>query len=168
MCIRDRVSTQSTWGILNITGMDSGKKIPPPPKRPLSTFFLYKQEVMDDFKKKNPEVGGSVLAKLIATSYKRLSSEKMKALETQAEKKRLEYDKEKEAYEKKYEATLKKTRGDYDDGETKRRGARPKKSDSPGKRGRSKNSESPSKRGRPRKSESPEKKSTNKRSTSKK
>ena len=80
----------------------SKKNIPEPPKKPMSSFFRYLNDNREMFKKKNPEVAGKGLLKLISKEWNSLSEAQTKKFIDIYEKDKAKYEIEKKAYEDKY------------------------------------------------------------------
>ena len=75
---------------------------PAPPKKPLSAFFLYRQEVYGEVKAKHPNARITQLTKIISEMWGKVSGETKDRLEEQYKKNKEIAAKEKEEYEQKY------------------------------------------------------------------
>ena len=86
---------------------DSGKVTlysiqPAPPKKALSAFFLYRQEVYEKVKAEHPQAKITELTKIISEMWSNADAEVKTRLEEQYKKNKEIAAKEKEEYEKKY------------------------------------------------------------------
>lgn len=75
---------------------------PAPPKRPLSAFFLFKQHNYDQVKKENPNAKITELTSMIAEKWKHVNEKEKKKYETLQAEAKAKYEKDMQAYEKKY------------------------------------------------------------------
>jgi hypothetical protein len=75
---------------------------PAPPKKPLTAYFLYKEDVYDAVKKAHPDVKPSKIMKIIGTQYSKLSEAEQKTYNDRAEKLKEQYNKEKKDFEAKH------------------------------------------------------------------
>ncbi|KAL4462729.1 hypothetical protein ABPG74_000559 [Tetrahymena malaccensis] len=75
---------------------------PAPPKRPLSAFFLFKQHNYDQVKKENPNAKITELTSMIAEKWKSVGEKEKKKYETLQSEAKAKYEKDMQAYEKKY------------------------------------------------------------------
>ena len=82
--------------------MSNKKANPPPPKRPLSTFFIYRAENYENLKKVNADLKGNEVLALMTKNYKGLSDKEMKKLNEKAEKLKEAYEQERKEYEEEY------------------------------------------------------------------
>eukprot|EP00960_Hanusia_phi_P047941 758684-Hanusia_phi.AAC.1 len=71
------------------------------PKRALSAYMLFANEVRADVVKKNPEMKMTEISKIIGDKWKALSADGKKKFENEAAKLKTEYEKEKAEYEAK-------------------------------------------------------------------
>lgn len=76
----------------------------------MSAFFLYKQEVYPEVKKKNPETKITQITQIISEMWKGVDADTKARFEKLAEKKKQEYDNDKKTYEDKYGKIAKKPR----------------------------------------------------------
>ncbi len=56
--------------------MSDSKKMPPPPKRPLCSFFQYKKDVYAKVKKDNPTKSMTQLTVLVSEMYNKMNKDK--------------------------------------------------------------------------------------------
>lgn len=96
----------------------SKKNVPEPPKKPLGTFFRYAADVREQFKKKNPDVAGKELNRLLGAEWNKLSEAQTKKYEDAYKKEKEKYEIEKKAYEEKYGPLTKKKKKDDKEGAT--------------------------------------------------
>ncbi|EKX52999.1 hypothetical protein GUITHDRAFT_161135 [Guillardia theta CCMP2712] len=80
------------------------------PKRALSAYMLYANEVRADIVKKNPEMKMTEISKVIGDKWKVLSADGKKKFENEAAKLKSEYEKEKAEYEAKVPEEVRKER----------------------------------------------------------
>ena len=83
---------------------------PAPPKKPLSSYFLYTGEVRDKFKTRYPNEKPTELTKLMSEEYRSLPENQKQVYENRAKKLKEEYDKEVQVYVMKYGPIPKKER----------------------------------------------------------
>lgn len=81
---------------------------PQPPKRPLSAFFLFRQDRYKDVTSNNPNMKIGDITKIIATEWGVLSEEKKKNYQSQYTGSKVIYDKELKEYVTKYGKVEKK------------------------------------------------------------
>ncbi|XAR68826.1 hypothetical protein NMG60_11000201 [Bertholletia excelsa] len=82
------------------------KKDPNKPKRPPSAFFVFLEEFRKTFKKENPNVKAvSAVGKAGGEKWKSMSEAEKAPYEAKAAKKKVEYEKLMNAYNKKQEST---------------------------------------------------------------
>ena len=86
------------------------KSTPEPPKKPLSTYFLYKGQKYDEFKKKNPDMKMTEITSAISEDYRKLTEKEMDKLKAQAAKNKEKYEEEYKAFCEKYGTPEKKKR----------------------------------------------------------
>lgn len=72
---------------------------PAPPKKPLSAFFLYRGEVYDDVKAKNPTAKITEITKIISSMWGTIDEANKARLEEVYLKNKSKYDDDKAAYE---------------------------------------------------------------------
>lgn len=72
---------------------------PAPPKKPLSAFFLYRAEVYDDVKAKNPDAKITDLTRIISEMWGKVDEATRARLEEQYQKNKEEAAKAKQEYE---------------------------------------------------------------------
>ena len=75
---------------------------PQPPKRPLSAFFLYRQERYQDVTKANANKGVADITKIISAEWNKLPDERKKKYQDQYTSDKGKYDKEIQDYISKY------------------------------------------------------------------
>lgn len=75
---------------------------PAPPKKPLSAFFLFRGEVYDDVKAKNPNAKITEITKIISEKWSKVDEATKTRLEEEYHTNKGVYDEEKAAYEKQY------------------------------------------------------------------
>lgn len=73
-----------------------------PPKRPVTSFIRFSNELRDQVKKKNPELAQKEVLKVIGAEWKKLSEAQKKKYEDAYTKDRAKYEVELKAYEDKY------------------------------------------------------------------
>ncbi len=66
---------------------------PTPPKKPLSSYFIFAQEIREDEKKKNPNLAPKDLTIGIAEKYRNLGDKEKKMYEEKAKALREQYEK---------------------------------------------------------------------------
>lgn len=81
---------------------------PQPPKRPLSAFFLYRQERYKDVTAANPAKGVAVVTKIISEEWNKLPEEKKKKYQDSYQTAKVKYDQEIKEYINKYGKVEKK------------------------------------------------------------
>jgi hypothetical protein len=111
-----------------------------PPKKPMSSYFIYCQEHRDELKKRRPDIKFGELQKALAEDYKSLSEKERKVYEEKAHQLKVSYEKEMEEYKKKHGALEKEKKKKGDDDENSAR-KKPKKSNEKGKVADSKKAE---------------------------
>ncbi|GLT92690.1 hypothetical protein SLE2022_105160 [Rubroshorea leprosula] len=88
------------------------QKDPNKPKRPPSAFFVFLEEFRSTFKKEHPNVKAvSAVGKAAGEKWKSMSEDEKAAYEAKAAKRKVEYEKQMNAYNKKQESA-----GDGDEG----------------------------------------------------
>eukprot|EP01017_Pseudomicrothorax_dubius_P013636 TRINITY_DN1607_c0_g3_i3.p1 TRINITY_DN1607_c0_g3~~TRINITY_DN1607_c0_g3_i3.p1 ORF type:complete len:126 (-),score=54.77 TRINITY_DN1607_c0_g3_i3:120-497(-) len=83
---------------------------PAPPKRPMSTFFHYKKDILDDVKKSNPDKKITELTKIVSVMWKKIDDETKRKYEKLAEKNKEDYEAAKRSYEDEHGKIEKKKR----------------------------------------------------------
>ena len=81
---------------------------PQPPKRPLSAFFLFRQERYKDVTAANPSKGVADITKIISEEWNKLSEDKKKRYQDSYNATKVKYDKEIKEYVSKYGKVEKK------------------------------------------------------------
>lgn len=76
----------------------------------MSAFFLYKQDVYEEIKKKHTDKKITEITKLISEMWRGADSDTKSKYEKLAEKKKAEYDQDKKNYEDKFGKIAKKSR----------------------------------------------------------
>ena len=69
---------------------------PKPPKKALSAFFLFRQEVYDQVKGENPEAGITKITQIISEKWKTVSEDTKARLEVKYQEEKVRVAKEKE------------------------------------------------------------------------
>jgi len=82
------------------------KKASPPPKKGLSSFFLYLDEHRADLRKKNPKKKITEITTIASKQFKELSQNERKKYDDLAVKDKQRYEKELEAYNAKYRPSM--------------------------------------------------------------
>ncbi|GMH22986.1 hypothetical protein Nepgr_024829 [Nepenthes gracilis] len=83
----------------------SAKKDPNKPKRPPSAFFVFLEEFRKTFKKENPQVKAvSAVGKAGGEKWKSMSQAEKAPYEVKASKRKAEYERQMNAYNKKQES----------------------------------------------------------------
>lgn len=90
----------------------SKKNVPEPPKKPLSTFFRYLADVRDQYKKKNPDLSGREITRLLGVEWGKLPEAQTKKYEVAYQKDKEKYEEERKVYEDKYGPIAKKKKKD--------------------------------------------------------
>jgi hypothetical protein len=75
---------------------------PSPPKKALSSYFLYRQEVYSDVRRDNPEAKMTEVTRIISEMWNALDAKEKGEYELAYQKNKAKYTREREAYEKKY------------------------------------------------------------------
>lgn len=75
---------------------------PAPPKKPLSAFFLFRGEVYEDVKAKNPGAKITQLTKIISERWGRVDEATKNRLQADYQKNKTKYEEEKETYEREH------------------------------------------------------------------
>ena len=83
---------------------------PNPPKRAISSFFLFKEEKSKEFKDKHPEMKVSDIVKLLSEEWKKQSTETKDTYTAIYAKNKAEYDKEMKKYKELHGEPEKKKR----------------------------------------------------------
>jgi len=83
---------------------------PAPPKRPLTAFFHYVQEVRPGLKEANPELKITELTKIIANNWKEMNEEGKQIYEAKATEEKQKYEQDLKDYIEKYGPIEKKKR----------------------------------------------------------
>ena len=98
-------------------GKQGAKKDPNAPKRALSAFMFFSQEMRPKVKEENAEASFGELGKLIGVAWKNVSEEEKKKYEDMNKEDKERYDKEMAAYKakKKSEPTKPAAKDDSDD-----------------------------------------------------
>ena len=86
----------------NISNEEDLREVPAPPKRPLTAYFIYANEVREEFVKKFPSQKYTEVTREIANSYKNLSQKEREKYDNKAQKLKEEYEKDKAIYEQKF------------------------------------------------------------------
>lgn len=73
-----------------------------PPKRALTAFFLYRQEVYDEVKKDNPEAKITEITKIIGEMWRNATQKTKDRLTKQYLKNKENYEEQKVGYEKRF------------------------------------------------------------------
>lgn len=82
--------------------------IPEPPKRSLSSFFLYKKEVYDKVKKEQPQLAMTEITKVVSERWKKEERSVVEKFQKIAKKEKEVYDQVMAKYREKYGDQLKK------------------------------------------------------------
>ncbi|EFJ38183.1 hypothetical protein SELMODRAFT_75453, partial [Selaginella moellendorffii] len=81
-----------------------GKKDPNQPKKPATAFFIFLEEFRQTYKKDHPDVKGvAAIGKAGGDMWKSLSDKEKEPYHAKAAKRKADYDKDLEAYNKKKE-----------------------------------------------------------------
>lgn len=83
---------------------------PEPPKRPLSAYMMYNQQVFKDLQKQYPNKKVTEITKLVSEKYQQLSAKDKEKLNQKVEEEKAAYKKKIEDYEKKHGPIEKKSR----------------------------------------------------------
>lgn len=75
---------------------------PPPPKRPVNAYFMFRNEIYNDVRAKNPELKMLDHSKIIKERYDKMDEGKLKSMKEQYEKDLKKYKDEMAVYEAKY------------------------------------------------------------------
>ena len=75
---------------------------PQPPKKALTAFFLYRQEVYEEVRKDNPECNVTEISRIISEMWNNLEKGQKEVFEAEYHKNKAKYERQKEAYEKIY------------------------------------------------------------------
>ena len=90
---------------------------PTPPKKALTAFFLYKKDVYDSVKQANPDLKITEHTKIISEQWRNLDQKIKDKYLKKHEEAKVQYEKEKKAYEDKYGKISKKSKkNSKDDG----------------------------------------------------
>lgn len=81
---------------------------PQPPKRPLSAFFLFRQDRYKDVTGANPDKKVADITKIISSEWNQLSDERKKGYQSQYTSSKGKYDQELKDYVNKYGKVEKK------------------------------------------------------------
>lgn len=81
---------------------------PQPPKRPLSAFFLFRQDKYKDVTSANPDKKVGDITKIIAEEWNKLSDERKKQYQAHYTTSKVKYDQELKEYVNKYGKVEKK------------------------------------------------------------
>lgn len=86
----------------NASSQRIGNALPPAPKRPMSSYFIFANEVRAQVRMQNPSLTNVEVVKEISKMYQKLSSDEKKKYQGKASRLMEEYQKEKVKYEEKY------------------------------------------------------------------
>ncbi len=78
------------------------ENVPGPPKRPLSGFFLFKQDIYMKIKAENPEAKMTELTKIISVKWKNIDPSTKEQYEKKQQQEKDKYEKSKLEFEEKY------------------------------------------------------------------
>jgi len=81
---------------------------PQPPKRPLSAFFLFRQDRYTDVNAANPNTNVAEITKIISEEWNKLSDERKQGYKTKYDGSKQKYDQELKDYVNKYGKVEKK------------------------------------------------------------
>jgi len=83
---------------------------PAPPKRPLSAFFLFKEDTFQQVKQENPDAKVTEITKIIARNWMNIDQETKAAYEARTTEARKKYEQDIKEYEEKFGSIQKKKR----------------------------------------------------------
>jgi len=80
------------------------------PKKPMTSFFHYTGENREQYKKKNPDLKGKDILKLMSTDWNKMTDGQKKKYVDAYEKEKVKYDAEIKAFEEKHGPVKRKKR----------------------------------------------------------